>query len=679
LKTDLRYKKIFLVLLILPFLLLPWILNPSEIEILELNRENISFYQNNPCEISIFELNSNIGEEMVVEYHSDISKSVECFGKVSWISNTENTAKVYIATNFNVDIIYQSIFWLFLIYLIPKSKKSKYSINVKSILATIFLTFLHIKGEGTYYKIFSREYDADIISKEFNGDFYFENYFLYAFLVALFLILYLLKDLLEVRYANLIYYFPYLFLVMGAYNSFNLNFFVIMFTLLGINSLFESRINFKFYYMYLIFVSAWFYNIYSQYSFFDVDKLKGFINSSQSNISLIFWVLLFPFSVFGIISLVKHSKESININLLRKNFLISGSFIVIFGNISAISKTANFFSYYFLGLNKFGMRTLESVVGNSWRGLTPSAEGVGEFFGFVILFAIITSYSSKTLLNKYEIAFLVINFYGLYKSNNFAAMSALVGLFLIFLIENSELIRRTKNSIYLFSFIGLTIFYFSFINIYNYEDLSKSMLSKAVIASEIPIEFSKNEVGDTAVEKSNFAVFLQIPKEDRNFSTSLNYLLEKYNNSGSNNVPSLISLISLISVIINRSEKWGIFIAKYNPDWGEFLFGYGPQQLSTYHNQHITKFNDGLIIPHSSLLNYLIFFGIIGIVLILFFVIRILIDNKNHIFKNYLIAYLLLNALKSDALLYFQNLVLLVVVLFAYFRNKKEEISLKDV
>tara|TARA_E500000081_G_C6115252_1_gene344811 strand:+ start:15 stop:1415 length:1401 start_codon:yes stop_codon:yes gene_type:complete len=466
---------------------------------------------------------------------------------------------------------------------------------------------------------------------------------------------------------------------MGAYNSFNLNFFVIIFTLIGINSLLKYGVNFKIYYLYIFFVSSWIYNSYSRYSFFDVDKLKGFINSSQSNISLIFWILVFPFSVVGIVNIVKHSKENLNIDILRKNFLISGSLIVAFGYISAISKTANFYSYYFLGLNKFGMRTLESVAGNSWRGLTPSAEGVGEFFGFVILFAIITTYNKKIVLNKFEVAFLVINFYGLYRSNNFAALSALIGLFSIFLIENSKLIRKTKISIYLFSFIGLTFFYFNFINIYNYQDLSKSMLAKAVIASEIPIDFSKNEVGDTAVEKSNFAVFLQIPKEERNFSTSLNYLLEKYNKSGSNNIPNIISLVSVLSVIINRSEKWGIFISKYNPDIGEFLFGYGPQQLSTYHNQHVTKFNDGLVIPHSSLLNYLIFFGIIGVVLLLVFIMRILIDNKNHIYKNYLVIYLVINALKSDALLYFQNLVLLIIILFAYFGNKKEEINLRDV
>lgn len=654
-------------------MLLPWSFSSNDVSVVELNQENIGYYQQNPCEISLFDINSNIGNDMVVEYHTDISKSVECFGKVSWIGNNEKIAKVYIATNFSIDILYQSLFWLLLIFLIPKNKNENYSINNKSLLLTIFLVYLHLKGEGTYYKIFSREFDIDFISKEFNGDFYYENFFLYALVLSLGLIMLFLQDLLKTRYFNLINYFPFLFLTIGSFNSFNLNFFVLVFALLGINSLFENKINYKLYYLYLFFVSAWFYNLNSQYTFFDIDKLKGFISSSESNISLLFWSLVFPLSIMGIVNLVKNSSNSLNLNLLRFNFLISGSLIILFGIISATNNVANFFSYYFLGLNKFGMRTLDSVVGNSWRGITPSAEGVGEFFGFVILFTIITSFNKKNIPSKTELMLLIINLYGLYKSNNFAAFAALVILLSVFLIENNYLARKTKNLIYLFSFIGITFFYFSFINIYNYEDLSKSMLSKAVIASDIPVEFAKNEIGDTAVEKSNFAVFLQIPKEDRNFSTSLNFLLEKYNNSGSNNVPNLISLVSVISVIINRSEKWGIFIAKYNPDFGEFLFGYGPQQLSNYHNEHITNFNEGLVIPHSSLLNYQIFFGIIGVSFLLAYMVNVFNKNKNHLFKNYLMLYLVVNALKSDALLYFQNLVLIVIILFVQFNTEKSE------
>ena len=66
-------------------MLLPWNFSSNDVNVIELNQDNIGYYQENPCEISFFDLNSNIGNDIIVEYHTDISKSVECFGKVSWI------------------------------------------------------------------------------------------------------------------------------------------------------------------------------------------------------------------------------------------------------------------------------------------------------------------------------------------------------------------------------------------------------------------------------------------------------------------------------------------------------------------------------------------------------------------------------------------------------------------
>ena len=54
-------------------------------------------------------------------------------------------------------------------------------------------------------------------------------------------------------------------------------------------------------------------------------------------------------------------------------------------------------------------------------------------------------------------------------------------------------------------------------------------------------------------------------------------------------------------------------MAKYNPEFIEFIFGTGPLQLADYYLGHETKFNDGLVLPHSSLLDLLIFFGIFGV------------------------------------------------------------------
>ena len=79
------------------------------------------------------------------------------------------------------------------------------------------------------------------------------------------------------------------------------------------------------------------------------------------------------------------------------------------------------------------------------------------------------------------------------------------------------------------------------------------------------------------------------------------------------------------------------------------MFGYGPQQITDYYFGHATKYNFGLELPHSSLFNYLIFFGIFGIAILSFFTIKFIIANYQNGVTNYLFVYLLLNFLKSDA------------------------------
>jgi hypothetical protein len=136
-------------------------------------------------------------------------------------------------------------------------------------------------------------------------------------------------------------------------------------------------------------------------------------------------------------------------------------------------------------------------------------------------------------------------------------------------------------------------------------------------------------------------------------------------------VPNSVSLISAFSVPINRSEKWGIFIAKYDPGLNELLFGYGPQQLAKYYQENLTVVNTGLVLPHSSLLTYLLFFGILGLSSLFIFLISIIYkhwDEKVFVFS---IIYILVNLIKSDSLLYLPNFVLVVLITNFYkFTNK---------
>ena len=172
----------------------------------------------------------------------------------------------------------------------------------------------------------------------------------------------------------------------------------------------------------------------------------------------------------------------------------------------------------------------------------------------------------------------------------------------------------------------------------------------------------------------NFGLILEKNKEQKFLSTSLDFLLDDYTYGGDiKYVPNLLSVISFFSVVINRSEKWGIFLAKYNPNIFEFLFGYGPSQLGEYYLGHETEFNNGLYLPHSSLLDLLIFIGFFGVLAIVYILIRSFKNNYSNYLYSYSLIFILVNLLKSDSILYLNSFVLCYFIFNLY---KKNEIKL---
>ena len=58
------------------------------------------------------------------------------------------------------------------------------------------------------------------------------------------------------------------------------------------------------------------------------------------------------------------------------------------------------------------------------------------------------------------------------------------------------------------------------------------------------------------------------------------------------------------------------------------MFGYGPGQFTHYYLGHETLVNSGLVLPHSSILNYLIFSGVLGLLIIILLTLKILYNNQ---------------------------------------------------
>lgn len=661
---------------------------------IEIHPNHANFYQERPCSYSIFELLSQDRGTYKIELISSPNGEIECFGKNSWfvyqpeklIENgwneyEEAKIKIWLFTNPNLDVLIQTFFWLIILSFIPKSKvktiKNKYLISF--IISLLF--YLHIFGEKDFYKSISRDFDLEIFSREYSGELYFENYYLFSFLISLFFITFIFLKISEYRFENFINYSPFIFLIFGTYSSLNLNFYTLLFCTVGLVAIFNKKINLNITLGYIIFSIFWFINLNSKDINFDVDKVRGFLNSSQTYVSLIYWVVVYYLIISGIYFLITETKENFKINVFNRNLLITSSLVFLFGLFSAMNKLFNYISFYFLGLNKFGMRSLESIEGNTWRGIAPSAEAMGEFFAFVLLFTLLVSIKNKKFPNIINSGLLIITLFGLFRTNNFAAISSSIVIILFFIILNN--LKSPKKSIINIGIALLILsllsglLYTKFFQEYSYEELSNSLLYKGLQASELNYNFSLNEFGKTQAQQANYQFVLNIPKESANLSSSLRFLIENYNNGYNiKYLPSAVSLLNVTSFFINRSEKWGIFFSKYNPDLKEFVFGYGPQQFTEYYFGHYTKYNYGLYLPHSSVLNYLLFFGIIGVLIFTLIILNKFKKNPNCLISKSLIIFMLLNIIKSDSLLYLPNLILFVIVFnfFELYESNKQDI-----
>ena len=652
------YKIFFGVLLIL----LPWSVSKAIYDTpypaQEIVNESVGFYQTNTCRYSLGEIFQANSLNSKLEILPDLSSKVECFGKINGVDISGEKIKVYVGTNPNIDFLLQSIFWLLMLSFIPKSKKFTPRFpNTLAMGVMTSLLFLHLMSEDRFYLSYSDTFTA-VLS--------YNNYLLLSLLVGVLIILNIFMNLIETRFYNLVNFLPFIFLFSGTYNSLNLNFFLLTISFIGIIAIQEGSYSKSFTFVYFLFSVIHLVSFNTVNTYFDVDKLKGFISSSQNKLSLIFWTLMIYFFINGLLYIFKESVKFVDLQKLKLNFLISASLVVLIGIASSFYNYFNYLSYYYLGLNKLGIKSFNSIEGNTWRGISPSAEAAGEYFAIVLLFWLIVSKLQFIKIDKFEIILVFITLYGLYRSNNFAATVGLILITILLFLNSSNLNTKLKKSIYIVGLVSL-IGILNTGNDYSYDFASKTLLHQGISASLVSESLPGNEYGLNAAESSNFGQILLLGEDDINLSSSLKYSLEEFTENGNIRfIPDKIATWSFISVPINRSEKWGIFLAKYNPSIVEALFGYGPQQLSNYYLGHPTKYNEGLVLPHSSLLDVLIFYGFVGVMLLILFIILKSIKHRKNTLFSYLWFFILINYIKSDSILYLSSFVLSIFIFNLY-------------
>ena len=307
-------------------------------------------------------------------------------------------------------------------------------------------------------------------------------------------------------------------------------------------------------------------------------------------------------------------------------------------------------NYYYFGQQKVGTNNSSPLLLNqwserlSWRGFSSSAETIGEFFALVAILGLFKIFKERktTLL---ESCFLMFSLFGLYLSNNRAAFLGMVLVFLIYFSKKQKL-SQVKVLIGVFSFLILLIYSIGFENILQSITFSgNSILTQANL-------YKSGEFGNSALIALN--------------NSYENKTLFSY----------IFSFLSFISFYLNRSELWGIFFSRYNPNFVEYLFGSGPFNFGQMYGETYIKETRSLLFPHSSILSLLVFVGIFGLLsMTIFFIFQYLKNKSNlNIIGKVFILFILLNIIKSDSLIYLSSFTFYTT--FIYFILKKKNSTL---
>lgn len=660
---------IFFLLILLPFTVTD---RSDDITPKTLDESTVGFYQSTTCSISLFEFAlKNLNNEITIYYNNNDYVDINCYGKITGVDLNGETFFVSIGTNTAVNLLLQSSIWLLLFYLIPKHKKS-YPLNIlSSLLIPLIFTF-QLFSEERFYRRTNVLYDSK---------FEIDNFYIFGNVLLFLLVGLICYDLLSVRYKRLINYLPFTFIFVGTYSGMNLNIFLVILSFFGINSLLSKKPN-KYDFLYLLFSVFWIINTDLNDYFFDGDKLRGFINSNYTIYSQIFWLCVFYLFVKGLIFLINEGSEFFNNKLFLNNLLISGSMVLFFGILGSRIPVANFFNFFVFGQNKRGMKTFESVDGNTWRGFSASAESVGEFYGFIILFFFIFLFVKKETYDSKMIVLLFPIIYGLYKSNNFASFSSLT-IFVVLIIVYTFLVKRNLQT-HFFKMLILLIILITGVYLINsdYKYVSTELLFESTLHQgfyENPGTYQNYQVIEKKMYERDLKTILLDEKNYIEASNSYKFLVNRFtNNFNLPFIPNLLALISVVSLIINRTEMWGIFIAKYDPNLIETIFGSGPLQLNEYlYGENVfldvpTYKLESLFLPHSSLLDVLIFFGAGGLLILISYILFTLYkSSKTNIFY-FPSIFLVINLLKSDSILYLNSFLLIGFCINMLSRNLEQ-------
>jgi len=629
-------KYLFLILIVI----MPWTFYNSENKIdAEKVTSDLSFYEINTCNVTFSNFlinNVNTIYQNHYKFEANNYSSIRCFGKITGVSQIGHNFVISVGTNSFLNLLLQGFFWTIIFGLIKKPNKDFAPRKLKhysAILFTCFILCYLVSTEPRYYE----------------KSLYFLNLdntrsYLLLFLIFLFVSINLI-EVLNRRFYKLVHFLPITFIIIGTFAGFNINIYLIPCIYYGLLSIFDGTINKKILLVLSILTFAWTVNGIGGNFFLKPDKIRGFTSSFYDYDVVISWSLIFFLSLFGIYYLTISTKNYINFEDFKKSLLASTIPILIFGYLGANAPGLNFLSFYYFGQQKPTTTQINPLAFNewneklAWRGFSSSAESIGEFFGLAILFCIFTMIASKKL-DLINSLFLFVASVGLYFSNNRA--SFLMCIFGLVVYLNTKLnIKNSRKAVILLASVIVAVLFIgidNFTYVYSYQSIF--------------------------IQANNYSL-------DGYSSSFVNLLNEKYFEDIFFTL--FFSIFSFIGFIFNRSELWGIFFSRYNPNYFEYLFGSGPINFGQFYGEVSIGETPSFLMPHSSYLSLLVFFGLIGTFgLLIWFIFKLFqAKNQSSLYGFIFVLFIFVNLIKSDSLNYFNSLILYSFIIISTFQKGK--------
>jgi len=228
----------------------------------------------------------------------------------------------------------------------------------------------------------------------------------------------------------------------------------------------------------------------------------------------------------------------------------------------------------------------------------------------------------------------------------------------IFLIQKNINQQNVRLIIYLILIFVSSISAYFILRQNTYASMGQSIVYEGLSVTLSGVEDSDST--KRLLEERDFISVLKFLADREVVSSSLSIKTEVLTSQGNiSNIPNIVAIFGTLGLFINRAEKWGIFFARYDPGLSEFLFGYGPYNLVNYNFDNSIPAN-GLILPHSSFLTSLVFFGVFGMFLIIVIFLRKLLIHKDNRLIVSSIIFILINFLKSDSVMYLPSFIMLI-------------------